>query len=95
MQNTRKAATTAYRERRKREGVVLLEMQVRREDAPLLRNVANALADPAQAVEVRALLRTRFVSPKTRSLKELLADAPLDGIDLGRSADLGSRVAIQ
>jgi len=93
MQNTRKAAITAYRERRKRQGVVRLEMQVRREDAPLLRNVASALSDPARA-EVRALLRARFASPKSRSLKELLADVPLDGIDLDRSDDLGREVEL-
>ena len=94
MQNTRKAAITAYRERRKRQGVVRLEMQVRREDAPLLRNVASALSDPARATEVRALLRARFASPKSRSLKELLADVPLDGIDLDRSDDLGREVEL-
>lgn len=94
MQNTRKAAITAYRERRKRQGVVRLEMQVRREDAPLLRNVASALSDPARAAEVRALLRARFASPKSRSLKELLANAPLDGIDLDRSDDLGREVEL-
>ena len=67
-------------------------MHVPREDAPLLRSVASALADPARAAEVRALLRARFASPKARRLKELLADAPLDGIDLDRSADLGRKV---
>ena len=92
MQNTRKAAITAYRERRKRQGVVRLEVPVRREDAPLLRTVARALADPARAAEVRALLRARLASSKAKSLKELLADAPLDGIDLDRGDDLGREV---
>jgi hypothetical protein len=94
MQNTRKTAITAYRERRRQLGVVRLEMQVRREDAPLLRSVASALSDPARAAEARALLRARFASPKTRSLKELLADAPLDGIDLDRSDDFGREVEL-
>lgn len=44
--------------------------------------------------ETRALLRARFASPKARGLKELLADAPLDGIDLDRSDDLGREVEL-
>ena len=94
MQDTRKAAITAYRERRERQGVVRLEMQVLREDAPLLWSVANALSDPARAAEARALLRERFASPKTKSMKELLADAPLDAIDLDRRDDLGREVEL-
>ena len=69
-------------------------MQVRREDAPLLRKVARALSDPARAAEVRALLRACFASSKSRSLKELLADAPLDEIDLDRSDDPGREVEL-
>jgi hypothetical protein len=93
-QNTRKAAITAYRERRKRRHVVRLEMQVRKEDAPLLRSVASALSDPPRAAEIRALLRARFASPKAKSLKELLAGAPLDGIDLDRSDEPGREIEL-
>jgi hypothetical protein len=48
----------------------------------------------ARAGEARALLRARFASPKNRSLKELLADAPLDGIDVDHSDDLGREVEL-
>jgi hypothetical protein len=94
MRNTSKAAVTVHRERRKRQGFVRLEVQVRREDAPLLRGIAGALADPAQAAEARAVLREHFASRKAKSLKALLADAPLDGIDLDRSDDPGREVEL-
>lgn len=87
MRNIRKAAITEYRERRKRQGVVRIAMQVRREDARLLRSVVSALSDPARAAEVRALL-------KAKSLKELLADASLDGIDLDRGGHLARQVEL-
>ena len=86
--NYRKAAITAYREPEATGRRPSLDAGAE-EDVPLLRNVASALSDPARAAEVRALLRARFASPKSRSLKELLADAPLHGIDLDRSDDLG------
>jgi hypothetical protein len=94
MRNTSKAAVTVHRERRKRQGFVRLEVQVRREDAHLLRSIAGALADPARAAEARALLRERFAPRKAKSLKALLADAPLDGIDLDRSDDRGREVEL-
>ena len=89
MRNTSKEAVTNYRKRRKRQGLVRVEVQVRKEDAQLLRNVAGALADPEHAAEARALLRERFASREAKGLKALLAAAPLDGIDLDRSGDTG------
>jgi hypothetical protein len=54
--------------------------------------VAAALADPDQAGEARVLLRRRFGSEPTRSLKDLLAAAPLDDIDITRSLDTGRAI---
>ncbi|SDB48295.1 hypothetical protein [Belnapia rosea] len=62
---------------------------MRGEDVPLVRAVVAALADPDQASEARALLRRRFGPEPTRSLKDLLASAPLDDIDLTRPPDAG------
>jgi hypothetical protein len=67
---------------------VRVEVNVREEDAPLVRGVA-ALADPLRQAEARLLLRRRFAEPPKKGLKALLASAPLDGIDLDRSRDLG------
>jgi hypothetical protein len=85
----RESALTAHRERLRSRGLQRVEVQVRGDDAPLVRAVAAALADPERAAETRALLRGRFAPTPTRSLKDLLASAPLEGIELERSHDTG------
>ena len=85
----RKKAVATYRRRMKRKGLVRVEVQVLRADAPLLRDVAGALADPNRAAETRAMLRDRFAARGAKGLKALLADAPLDDIDLERARDMG------
>jgi hypothetical protein len=57
-----------------------------------VRRVAAALTDPARQADARALLQQRFVEPGAPSLKALLAAAPLEGIDLERSQDIGRDV---
>ena len=86
------SAVAEHRRRLRSRGLQRIEVQVRGEDAPLVRAVAAALADPDQANEARALLRRRFGPAPTRSLKDLLAAAPLDDIDLTRSRDTGRPV---
>lgn len=87
-------AVARHRERLERRGIVRLEVQVRKEDVPLLRGVVGALADPAREGEARALLRERFAPRPPVDLKALLASAPLDGIDLERRDDLGRDVEL-
>jgi hypothetical protein len=89
MASTRKTAVARHRRRMQRRGLVRVEVQVCKEDAPLLRSVAGALSDPVLAAETRALLRERFPSRAVKGLKALLADAPLDGINLKRVRDTG------
>lgn len=91
---TRKAKSplATHRARMERRGFVRVEVSVRKEDADLVRRVASALTDPSRRAEARTLLRQRFVEPPKVSLKTLLASAPLDGIDLDRSRDLGRDV---
>jgi hypothetical protein len=86
------SAVTEHRCRLRSRGLQRFEVQVRGEDAPLVRAVAAALVDPDQAREARTLLRRRIGPESTRSLKELLAAAPLDDIDLTRSRDTGRAV---
>jgi hypothetical protein len=76
----------------KRQGLVRVEVQVRREDASLVRSVAGALTDPVHGVEARTLLRERFAPRNVKGLKALLADAPLEGIDVERVRDMGRSV---
>jgi hypothetical protein len=65
-------ALAKHRERLRSRGLQRLEVQVRGEDAPLLRAVAAALADSGQAAEARALLLRRFIPAPARRLKGLI-----------------------
>ena len=87
-----KSAVADHRARQTRKGFVRVEVNVCREDAGLVRGVASALCDPQRQAEARGLLQQRFAEPSKISLKALLASAPLDGIDLDRSRDLGRDV---
>jgi hypothetical protein len=90
----RKNAVRDYRRRLKRKGAVRLELQVRSDDAALIRSVVCALADPAQENAARALLREHFGAAQAQGLKALLAAAPLDGIDLTRDRDFGRDIEL-
>ncbi|HEX4081033.1 MAG TPA: hypothetical protein VHX61_19390 [Rhizomicrobium sp.] len=94
MKMTRKAKRSLanHRARMERQGFVRVEVNVRKEDASLVRRVASALSDPSRQAEARRILRQRFVEPSEVSLKALLASAPLDGINLDRNRDPGRDV---
>ena len=94
MSRSQKSSLSAYRHRQKRQGVVRLEVHVRKDDAALIRGVAKALSDPAREADARALLRDRFGAVKGKGLKALLAAAPLEGIDLTRRRDLGRDIKL-
>lgn len=94
MQSSQKKALSAHRRRLKRRGIARLEVRVRKDDVPLVRGVVDALADPERESETRALLRERFAAREAKGLKALLAAAPLEGIDLGRSHDTGRTVEL-
>jgi hypothetical protein len=85
---------SAHRRRLKRQGVVRVEVNVRKDDAALVRDVVKALNDPEQRPEVRNLLRDRFGKTKSAGLKALLAAAPLEGIDLSRPRDFGRDIEL-
>lgn len=80
---------TLWRKRRRMQGFVRVEVQVRKDDAVLVRNVAKALLDPDRESETRAILRERIAGSCSGGLKALLASAPLEGIDLERPRDFG------
>lgn len=80
-------ALVAHRARQRARGLQRLEVQVRQDDAPLLRAVAAALADPAQTDDARAHLLRRFAP--SAGLKAMLAAAPLEGLDIDRPRDTG------
>ena len=94
MPQSKQKSLSAYRRRLKQRGVVRVEVHVRRNDAALVRGVARALTDPAVETEARALLRERFGAAKATGLKELLASAPLEGINVTRKRDFGRKVEL-
>lgn len=94
MSNVPESPLARHRERMTRAGMVRVELRVRKEDAPLLRDIARALRDPDREAKTRALLRQRFAERRGRGLKALLAAAPLEGIDLERARDVGRRVEL-
>ena len=79
---------------RKRQGHVRVEVQIRKEDASLVRDVATALVDPELEAETRAIPREKIAAPRSGGLKALLASAPLDEIDLERPRDVGHDAAL-
>jgi hypothetical protein len=87
-----KKAVAEHRQRLKRRGLARIELRAPKEDAALLRDIAGALADPARAVQTRRLLREHFSPYAGMGLKELLAAAPLEGVDLERNRDTGREV---
>ena len=89
MTNTDPSPVTKWRRRRQRQGFVRVEIQIRKEDASLVRDVATALVDPERETETRAILREKIAAPRSGGLKALLASAPLDGIDLEHPRDIG------
>jgi hypothetical protein len=86
---TQKTPLANYRSRMKRQGVVRVEIRVHKKDAELVRRIARALIDPEREAETRAHLRQRFGNPTPQGLKTLLAAAPLEGVDLERSRNIG------
>lgn len=84
-------AVKSYRLRRTRRGFTRVEVMVPTQDAPVIREVAKALNDPAQVTHMRALIRGRFAK---MDFKELLASAPLEGIDLTRPLDFGRDIEL-
>jgi len=92
--NTDPSPVTQWRKRRQRQGFVRVEVQVRKDDAALVRDVATALGDPEREAETRAILRDKIATPRVGGFKALLASAPLDDIDLARSRDPGRDVVL-
>lgn len=84
-----RSSVASYRQRMKRRGLVRVEVQVRKEDAGLVRGVASALSDPGRAAETRRLLREQVTGRPADGLKALLEAAPLEGLGLERSRDTG------
>jgi hypothetical protein len=92
MSTRAKSSLLKHRSRMARLGFVRVEVSVSKDDASLIRQVAAELSDPSRRAAARMVILQHFAEPPGASLKTLLASAPLDGIDLERSPDLGRDV---
>lgn len=92
MVDPRRKAVAEHRKRLKSRGLVRIELRAPEQDAALLREVAAALADPQRGARTRTVLSELFAVHRARGFKELLAAAPLEGVDLERSRDTGRDV---
>lgn len=92
MVKAHRKAINSFRKRLKHRGMARLEVNIRKDDATLVRNVVRALSSPEREQTARALLREHFGGRPAEGLKALLAAAPLEGIDLTRERDLGRDV---
>jgi hypothetical protein len=92
MSTQNRSSLAKHRAGRARQGFDRVEVNVRKEDAGLLRQVVAALSDPARQAATRTPLRERVVKTPGLSLKALLASAPLEGIELDRDHDSGPEI---
>jgi hypothetical protein len=84
MKRKPKSALATHRARLAKQGKVRLEVTVRREDVPLIRDVVTALNDSTRASEMRTRLRSED-TPQGMSFKEWLASGPsFEAMDLER-----------
>ena len=94
MSTSQDKAVRAHRRRLKERGLKRVEIQAAESDVALLRQLAKILRDDSERSE---LLRTRLdgmVTERAAGLKALLAAAPLDGIRITRSHDLGRTIQL-
>ena len=92
MVKAQRKAINTFRKRLKQRGMARLEVNVRKDDVTLVRNVVRALSSPDQEQIARALLREHFGGRQAAGLKALLAAAPLEDINLSRERDFGRDV---
>lgn len=83
---------TAHRRRQAARGLRRVEVQVRNEDAELLKRIAAALTDTQEAPAARAYLVERF-GPAPKDFKQFLTWGPsFEELDLKRSRDTGREI---
>jgi hypothetical protein len=95
MASSQHRVLTKPRTRLKQRGLVRVEVRVSATDADLIRRTAHSLrGEPREATRLRAQLLRLVGVASPLSLKELLAVAPLEGIELARDQDQGRDVEL-
>jgi hypothetical protein len=69
--------------------LVPVVVRTRPQDVRLLRALAGALNDPERRAQLAALVGPLPPMTKSEEFKALLARAPLEGVELDRSQDVG------
>jgi hypothetical protein len=93
MTNRPHNAVAAHRKRLKDRGLARIEVQIPAEDADLMRRTAQLLRGES-AAKLRMQLRRLIAAQPAPGLKELLAGAPLEDIDLTRDVNSGRSVEL-
>ena len=78
----------------RRQGFVRVGVQVRKEDAALVRHIATAPVGSGRETGTRAILREKIAAPRSGGPDAPLAPVPLEGIDLERPRDFGGDDAL-
>jgi hypothetical protein len=97
MHHIKNKAVARYRQHAQQRGVARLEVQVPRQDAEPMRLLAALLRghDPDLAEQTRKRLKALVSETgNSRSLKELLVAAPLEGLTFDRVRDTGRPVEL-
>lgn len=93
MSTSQERALRNYRRRLKQHGIKRLELQASEQDAVLLRKLAKILrGEGHESDSIR--MRLRAMLRKPGNVKELLAAAPLEGVQISRSRDRGRIVEL-
>jgi hypothetical protein len=93
MGQTHQETVKNYRKRLEDKGIVRLEVQAPKDDVQIIKQIVKILrGNYSQAVNMRTHLNEAIKSVPKSGLKQLLASAPLDDIDLTRDNDLPRKV---
>ena len=85
MSPSQKKAVASHRKRQLEKGIVRLEINVPAEDRDLMRTMAARLREGGNAAaDIRSALLNLLGPKQTLNFKELLEQAPLDGVELER-----------
>lgn len=90
----RPSALQQYRVRQKGAGFARVEVKVRREDAALVRDIAQRLSNPRTEVGMRLALNACLDRATLPSLKDHLCTQPFDELEFERSDDPGRTIAL-
>lgn len=95
MTSSQKRAVSRFRKRQRKKGMARMEINLPEKDRELLRKTAaNLRAGGKIAEQTRAALNSLINPYEGMGFKTLLESAPLEGVDLERSAETGRDIEL-